>query len=75
MQTYLNIAQIVMSIILICFVMLQSRGGGLTGASQDQTTVFRTRRGFEKTLFQMTLVLGALFVVVSILNVVLVSRL
>ena len=66
MQTYLNIVEIVVSAVLIVMLIAQSRGSGFTGTSQDQTTVFRTRRGIEKTLFQATLVLGALFIVVSI---------
>jgi preprotein translocase subunit SecG len=65
-QTYLNSVEIVVSAVLIVMLIAQSRGSGFTGTSQDQTTVFRTRRGIEKTLFQATLVLAVLFVVVSI---------
>jgi len=32
--------------------------------------VFRTRRGVEKTLFQLTIVLAALFVLISVLSVI-----
>ena len=56
MQTYLNVVEIVVSAVLIVMLIAQSRGSGFTGTSQDQTTVFRTRRGIEKTLFQATLV-------------------
>ena len=66
MQTYLNIVEIVVSAVLIVMLIAQSRGSGFTGTSQDQTTVFRTRRGIEKTLFQATLVLASLFIVASI---------
>jgi preprotein translocase subunit SecG len=65
-QTYLNFVEIVVSAVLIVMLIAQSRGTGFTGTSQDQTTVFRTRRGIEKTLFQATMVLAVLFVVVSI---------
>jgi len=65
-QTYLNIVEIVVSAVLIVMLIAQSRGSGFTGTSQDQTTVFRTRRGIEKTLFQATLVLAVLFIVVAI---------
>jgi preprotein translocase subunit SecG len=65
-QTYLNIVEIVVSAVLIVMLIAQSRGSGFTGTSQDQTTVFRTRRGIEKTLFQATLVLAVLFIGVSI---------
>lgn len=69
MQTYLAITQIITAIILMVFILMQSRGGGFTGTSQDQTTVFRTRRGVEKTLFQATLVLAVVFVAISIASV------
>ena len=66
MQAYLNVTQILISVVLIVLILMQSRGSGFTGTSQDQTTVFRTRRGIEKTLFQATLVLATLFIVASI---------
>jgi len=74
MQTYLNVVQIVTAIALIIRVLMQSRGSGFTGTSQDQATVFRTRRGVEKTIFQFTLFMAALFVLVSIASVIIASR-
>jgi preprotein translocase subunit SecG len=65
-KTYLEIVEIVVSAVLIVMLIAQSRGSGFTGTSQDQTTVFRTRRGIEKTLFQATLVLASLFIAVAI---------
>ena len=66
MQTYLSIAQIVLSVALIIAVLLQVRGGGLGGIFGQASTVFRTKRGVEKTLFQLTIVLVVLFVIISI---------
>jgi len=68
MQTYLSIAQIVLSIALILAILLQVRGGGLGGIFGQPDTVFRTKRGVEKTLFQLTIVLVVLFILVSILT-------
>ena len=64
----LNIAQILVSIILILVILLQVReaGSGFFGSSQ---TTFRTRRGMEKTLFQATIALAVLFLVMSIVSV------
>jgi preprotein translocase subunit SecG len=62
MVTYLNIALIILSLLLILSVILQSKGaglGGLTGA--DAGSVFTARRGVERTLFWITIVLSALF--------------
>ncbi len=66
MQTYFSIAQIVISIALILAVLLQVRGGGLGGIFGQASTVFRTKRGVEKTLFQLTIVLVVLFITISI---------
>ncbi len=66
MQTYFSIAQIVLSIALILAVLLQVRGGGLGGIFGQASTVFRTKRGVEKTLFQLTIVLMVLFIIISI---------
>ena len=65
MQTYLSVAQIILSIALILVVLLQVRGGGLGGIFGQADTVYRTKRGVEKTLFQLTIVLTVLFVIIS----------
>ena len=66
MQTYFSIAQIVLSIALILVILFQVRGGGLGGIFGQASTVFRTKRGVEKTLFQLTIVLVVLFITISI---------
>jgi preprotein translocase subunit SecG len=66
MQTYFNLAQIILSVALILAVLLQVKGGGLGGIFGQPDTVYRTKRGVEKTLFQLTIVLVALFVIISI---------
>ncbi len=68
MQTYFNVAQIVLSLALILVVLLQVKGGGLGGIFGQADTVYRTKRGVEKTLFQLTIVLVILFIVISILT-------
>ena len=65
MQTYLSVAQIVLASALILTVLFQVRGGGLGGIFGQSDTVFRTKRGVEKTLFQLTIVLVVLFIIVS----------
>ena len=71
MQTYLNVAQIVLSVALILAIMLQVRGGGLGGIFGQADTVFRTKRGVERTLFQLTIVLVVIFVIISIVSLTL----
>jgi len=68
MQTYLNISQIVLSIALTMVVLFQVRGGGLGGIFGQPGTVYRTRRGVEKLLFQLTIVLVSVFIAISVLT-------
>ena len=66
MPIYLTIAQIVIAVALIGVLALQVKGGGLGGIFGQSDGVYRTRRGVEKTLFQVTIVLAAIFIVLSI---------
>jgi preprotein translocase subunit SecG len=62
METYLNIALIIISALLIVSVIMQSKGaglGGLTGA--ESGTVYTARRGVERTLFRLTILLSIVF--------------
>ncbi len=62
MVNYINLALIIISVLLILSVILQSKGaglGGLTGA--DTGSIFTARRGIERTLFWVTIVLSVIF--------------
>jgi preprotein translocase subunit SecG len=65
----LNIAQLIVAIALSIVLLLQAKGSGFGAGLGGSTSVFRTRRGVEKTLFQLTIVLVIIFVFVSILSV------
>ena len=64
-MNYLNLAQIVVSAALIFVILLQARGSGFGGALGGSSSFFRTRRGTEKTLFQLTIVLVVIFILMS----------
>lgn len=71
---FLNLAQLLISIVLVVVVLLQSRGGDIGaafggGGGGGGGSSFRTRRGIEKTLFQLTIILAIIFVGVSALSV------
>jgi len=68
MQTYISVAQIVLSIALVLAILFQVRGGGLGGIFGQPDTVYRTKRGVEKTLFQLTIALVVLFIIISIVS-------
>ena len=63
--SYLNLAQILVSLVLIFVVLLQARGSGFGGSLGGSGTFFRTRRGVEKTLFNLTIVLVIVFILMS----------
>ena len=70
MEQFLDIALIITSVALIISVILQSKGaglGGLTGA--DTGGVFTARRGIERTLFWVTIVLSVIFFTLAISTV------
>jgi preprotein translocase subunit SecG len=69
-QTFISLAIIIVVGLLVTSILLQVKGagGGLFGGGEAQ---FRTRRGIEKTLFQITIGLGVLFVVLALVNLVL----
>ena len=68
MQIYFNVAQIVLAIALILVILLQVRGGGLGGIFGQPDSVYRTKRGVEKTLFQLTIALVVLFIILSVVT-------
>lgn len=70
MEQFLDIALIITSVALIISVILQSKGaglGGLTGA--DTGGVYTARRGIERTLFWVTIVLSVIFFTLAISTV------
>jgi preprotein translocase subunit SecG len=69
-QVYFNIAQIIISIALTVAVLLQLRNSGLGSMFGGMdTSVYRTRRGVERILFNVTIGLSIAFFVITILNV------
>jgi preprotein translocase subunit SecG len=64
---YLAIAAILLSVALIAIILLQTRGEGVGGLQSG--SFVRTRRGLEKTLFQFTIFLSAVWIGLSALAV------
>ena len=64
----LGIAQIVISIALVACVLLQQRGGGIGVVGGLQTQFYGTRRGLEKIIFWLTIILGILFIALAVVS-------
>lgn len=70
LENALKVVQILISIGLVTLIILQARGTGLGSlfGGSGGGAIQKTRRGLEKTLFQMTVVLSALFMFNAILQ-------
>jgi preprotein translocase subunit SecG len=65
----IQVIQIIISVAIVALVLLQTKGSGLGGIFGGDGGVYRTRRGIEKTLFQVTIGLAVFFFIVSLLSV------
>jgi len=72
MNQLLNIAQIIISVLLVITILLQQRSGGLSGVFGGEGATFATRRGAEKYIFIASVILAVLFIVTSIIRLFLV---
>lgn len=71
MERALEVVSIIISIVLIVMILLQVKGNGLGGflGTDVGGGIARTRRGLEKTLFQITIALAIVFMTIAILSV------
>lgn len=71
MKTLLPYIQIILSVILVSAILLQRTGaqvGGAFGGSDNFSSAYHTRRGFEKGLFIASIVIAILFAVSALVN-------
>ncbi|MBU2635211.1 preprotein translocase subunit SecG [Patescibacteria group bacterium] len=71
MNTILPIAQSIIAILLIIFILVQQRGTALGSAfGGEGGSFYSTRRGIQKKIFWATIISGALFIILALLNLV-----
>ena len=70
-QKIINITQLVLAIFLILAILLQTRGAGLSGTFGGDSAVYTTRRGPEKFLYWLTIILAFLFIALAVLSLIL----
>ncbi len=67
MKNAVLLIQVILAVVLMVCVLLQTKGSGFTGSfTGDSSSVYRTRRGVERTLFRFTIGLAVLFGVVAL---------
>ena len=66
MQNTLHIVQIIVSIFLIIIILLQQKGSGLGSTFGGDGAVYRTKRGAEKTIFRLTIILSFIFLATAL---------
>ena len=66
----IRVVQIILSITVIIFILLQARGAGLGSAfgGSSAGSVFKTRRGVERLIFNLTVTFVILFALVSLFS-------
>ena len=68
MDTVLSIVMIMLSMLLVVVVLLQTKGSSFSGGfGGDSSAIYKTRRGFEKTLFQTTIGLAVVWTLIAVL--------
>jgi protein translocase SecG subunit len=73
MKEFLPLAQITVSIVLIVLILLQQRGTALGSAFGGEGGFYATKRGIQQKIFLATCFLGAAFIILAILNLILSS--
>lgn len=72
MIVYLQVVQLIVSVCLIAAILLQVKGQGLGGIfGGSDSGIYKTRRGAERTLFNLTIVLVVLFFLFALAAVLL----
>jgi len=68
MKNILLILNIIFSVLIVVFILIQGRGAGLGSAWGGGGEMFQTRRGMEKIILWLTTISIFIFLVVSLVN-------
>jgi len=64
----LIIVQVILAVLLMVVILLQSRGASLGEAWGGSSAFYTSRRGVDKTLFIITIIVAILFMLVAVAN-------
>ncbi|MBI3627302.1 MAG: preprotein translocase subunit SecG [Candidatus Sungbacteria bacterium] len=71
MKAIISIFQIIVSVLLAASILLQQRGTGLSATFGGEGNVYRTKRGVEKVIFYVTIVLIVLLLASAVASIIL----
>ena len=71
---YLGVAQILISILLVILILMQTRGTGFASGYAADSSIYRTRRGVERLVFQLTIAISVVFLILAIIASIVVPR-
>ena len=66
----LDIIQIISAVLLVIVILMQNRGSGLGSAFGGEGNVHRSKRGMEKWLFYLTIIISIIFLTTALINVI-----
>ncbi len=73
MEQTFTVLQVIVAVLLTGAILMQQRGTGLGGAigGSGGSEVYSSKRGAEKTLFNITIVLAVIFIGLGVVRIVL----
>jgi len=71
---YLGIAQIFISLLLVALILVQTRGTGFAAGYASDSSIYRTRRGVERLVFQLTIAVSVVFLILAMVASIVVPR-
>lgn len=71
METAFRVITVVSAVLLVLFILIQARGASLGAGFGGSSEIHTTRRGVDKSIHQLTVILAIIFVLSILLNIVL----
>lgn len=68
MKPVISLLQIILGILLVLVIIIQQKGTGLGSTFGGELSFYRTKRGAEKLLFYITIILASTFILLSLVG-------
>lgn len=67
-ETFFNISQTLLAVLLVVIILLQQKGSGLSGVFGGSSNIYSTKRGVDKILHLATIILAIVFFGLSLVR-------